>query len=895
MTKLGRTTILGAWSVLATLGVGAIGSCAALDDIEPGVCGNRVLDPGEDCDGHGSCAPPGEPAACHYTCNYASEASECPAGWSCGASNVCGRPSDKFQQAVELDRGGEAVVVADLDGDHIDDLAIASNTDRLLEATFFKPDLSVEAQTRVAVDEATVVGGHVNGDDRFDLLVGSEAGLSSLSSTSTDRALVGEAFTAFAFEAEGRLVAAPARAAGNDPLQPDLLQPDASIEAVLLNFPPSQTGLYLRNPYKNASTPLVASVVPPIEIAKIRGITRASLVDRPASQACDELAVARGDNDTITVFSFCDEAGDPAFGSPACEDDCVYPVALGGTPQGVYPAQLDADPETELLVPIGPEGGAATRLVVVERVGPYTYEARNTNALEGEAWLAALGAVVGAEDAPILLIADIDGDLEPDFVRSDGVFLSDTQVPFAGATPSYFRAGTPSDEAWVEAVVGDFDGSGALDVVGSTGLPDQDLDLLSSADLSYFNPRSLPTLGSTGALTVGDFDGDGADDLVVRERTAKVEVGNAAPCGETDDVVLRFGGAQGLEERRVLARLPGVEQMTAGRLPRLDKRDSIADFGLITRCSAGADDPGTLRIGVFFGAANRGVAAPFLLLDVIEEGEGPDALVPYVPRSFAVSRRAPLAAVVGERLEAYDPPGVEVEDVVVFVLETPNDVSFEQQHTIVLPDDESGDGAALRVAIGDFSGEGAESVAVVDAQQVHIVRDWAAFPAKTEEITDDLRSSIASFDLGLPGATVEVVVAADLNGDGAEELLVGGHDEAGPVLRVFFDVDGNATSIDVALEEGTSVSAIDLLGRAAGDGADLVVALSGWGARGFRWNGSSLDPTTFQFEMPDVVALGVGDVNGDQFDDVVLVAPDRTVVLPRRLSFLGDDPGEVVE
>ena len=57
----------GALVALAAVVSGA-GSCADLIDIDHDVCGNQILDPGEDCDGHddtsGSpCAAPGEPAS----------------------------------------------------------------------------------------------------------------------------------------------------------------------------------------------------------------------------------------------------------------------------------------------------------------------------------------------------------------------------------------------------------------------------------------------------------------------------------------------------------------------------------------------------------------------------------------------------------------------------------------------------------------------------------------------------------------------------------------------------------------------------------------------------------------------------------------------------------------
>ena len=67
-------------------------ACTAVPTIEAGICGNGVLDPGEDCDssfdlsGNASCAAPDEALACHYTCDGDSE---CPQNWSCGQDSQC--------------------------------------------------------------------------------------------------------------------------------------------------------------------------------------------------------------------------------------------------------------------------------------------------------------------------------------------------------------------------------------------------------------------------------------------------------------------------------------------------------------------------------------------------------------------------------------------------------------------------------------------------------------------------------------------------------------------------------------------------------------------------------------------------------------------------------------
>ena len=60
--------------------------CTDLPVITPGICGNGVLEPGEDCDGVGpegaACAAPDEAHGCELVCSEAA----CPTGWACGLS-----------------------------------------------------------------------------------------------------------------------------------------------------------------------------------------------------------------------------------------------------------------------------------------------------------------------------------------------------------------------------------------------------------------------------------------------------------------------------------------------------------------------------------------------------------------------------------------------------------------------------------------------------------------------------------------------------------------------------------------------------------------------------------------------------------------------------------------
>ncbi len=72
--------------------------CTDLPELSFDVCGNYVIDEGEDCDRHADspnvCAGPGEEHACHYTCSVTGSA--CPVGYGCGSDQLCRRASGTF-------------------------------------------------------------------------------------------------------------------------------------------------------------------------------------------------------------------------------------------------------------------------------------------------------------------------------------------------------------------------------------------------------------------------------------------------------------------------------------------------------------------------------------------------------------------------------------------------------------------------------------------------------------------------------------------------------------------------------------------------------------------------------------------------------------------------------
>ncbi len=902
--------LLGCGCVLLLIGVAA--SCSSLEDIELGVCGNGVLDPGEDCDGHekngAACGAPGAAGGCRYVCDFESEAPVCPdADYRCGATNICARAGDGLSLAADLEVGGESVVVSDLDGDRIADISVANGASRELVVSFLGAGAAIEAQQRVPVDSTVLAGGLLTSEDRGDLVVAPEGSLVSLSSQLDDRNLVGNA-SLFIELAPTRLVGVPARAL-LEVGDAELLEPDTVVGGVLLD-----NSVYYQNPF-SLEFP-TAGIIGAASVASedVTGLFTARFFPlAPGAERCDEVVLVRSDTRVLTVVPMC-VGGQPAGEWAACIEDegCAHSLELSALPFGVFPLQLDDDPESEIVVLSGSDEAPTLRVfqgVIGEAEPPIELTPPNPFPVHIEElvptaeqdWLGALAAAAGpGDETKLLRIALINEDADPDFVRSDGVYLSKRDPAAPGTSLAYFRAAEPSagDGGWVEAVVGDFGGDERLDVLASYGRVGADLDLSIGNGLSYMNPLAIGTAGAAVKLTVGDFDGDGRSDVVFRERATNDQAPNPS-CEEVDSLVVRFGaeGPAALGDVRVLARTSGIEDLVAGSLPRFDTNDSISDFATASRCVA-EDDASEEGITLFYGAVNRQVVAPKVLLDDLDNNEEEQKGVPYTPKAVTAFPSAPVIAALGEnRFEFVD--GAKPTDFALFVLESEAGEPLKRQHMALMGEaDHLGlSGEDFRIAVANVGGQ-TPLVVVADPKHIHLVPTWADLP-KASDI--DAGSALDAFST-IPiaeaeGLVINVVLAGDLTGDGVDDLVIGGTLDAKPFLRVHTDLaadPGSYEEVAIDSEAATAVTGAALLPRSAGPGeegggepVDLVVAVAGVGGVVIRFDGAFAVHDTLAFS--GVTAVGAGDVDGDQFADVVLVAPERARVFVRTQRYAGDE------
>lgn len=124
-------------------------ACQNLEPIDANVCGNRVLEPAnrEECDGEANCGTSDDDdAACRFTCSP-SEGLACPSGYGCGQDGICRQPSGTFEIVAEVDAPTLFLQAGDMDGDGRPDL-FRTGIDETA-AQFYDDDFALAAKTSI--------------------------------------------------------------------------------------------------------------------------------------------------------------------------------------------------------------------------------------------------------------------------------------------------------------------------------------------------------------------------------------------------------------------------------------------------------------------------------------------------------------------------------------------------------------------------------------------------------------------------------------------------------------------------------------------------------------------------------------------------------------------------
>jgi len=170
----GSHAILGLWTLLA------LSACESLPNLPDEVCGNGVIEVGEDCD---KAAVAG--FACDESCRVpCRDDLSCPPGWGCGVDDLCRQPAGELE-AIGAPSGltAETLIPADFDGDRRTDLLAIDGlrvSAAYLDVNGLLPDSADLAVQSVEDAPNLPAAGDLDGDGRADVVLRTRDGLSVL-------------------------------------------------------------------------------------------------------------------------------------------------------------------------------------------------------------------------------------------------------------------------------------------------------------------------------------------------------------------------------------------------------------------------------------------------------------------------------------------------------------------------------------------------------------------------------------------------------------------------------------------------------------------------------------------------------------------------------------------
>lgn len=561
--------------------------CTDLPAVPTGVCGNKVLEPGESCDtfpeqGENTrCGDPEGEHACRYVCT---EGAVCPLGWGCGSDGLCRRPQGRFaDEPVVSSFRSEFLEIGDPDGDGLPDL-LGLDRNRIHVLFQTEPrrfDAEYLQETRIPIGQPFV--GQVDSDGRTDVVVPTVLGLlvllgqedRTLLSRLYDTPIVAggsevsnvrvfsiqDRYSPFQLEqliitANGAIQVGDARDDRYELLPPWLDPADLPEEIASAPLP--------GDPSRNTFA-LWDRSGPEIALFRVEGML-------PALHRARLLATLQAPGEIDSGVFFTDVDGDGAIDIVAGVDDPEEPVtvAFAGTST---PAGSGFAPFCNLRFEIFTN--------VTGRFDPI-----------GDALLAT---------------GDFDGDGLADFVFGSGVLVSGGgPAPGCGlATRHYTVAAINLSTPWTDADLGDFNGDGSLDLIAAGDL--RQFDVLLGSGTGGFARRTILLDDVPVRIEAGEFDGDFVDDIAVVTE----------PDGAPGDLVsLVFGDPSGVFSKpRPVGRFGELVDMHPVQWSLdAESLDRIGDLLLTSRSFDAETD---LSVAIAFGSTSRQMFAPLTFNDAV--------------------------------------------------------------------------------------------------------------------------------------------------------------------------------------------------------------------------------------------------------------------------------------
>lgn len=808
-------------------------SCQAITDPPLGVCGNRVVEAGEDCDDPDdpACGSVKVAAACRFLCDDTG----CASGRSCGDDGVCRTPTGSFaaEAMVIEEAGARAIEVGDLDGDGRDDLIVPTVEvdSRDVKAIFVEVGADPVIVTLQESIVETVAVGDLSGDGRADVLMVPESGPTPAPGAATRLSLwTGQADRSFALSHFATL-----RSSGSGGR---LLAPTTAPDRVLELVTPTLTRWWSSQEVVAVDVPAIGAGGPGLGVAiAVRDLDGGSCVSELGSVVVSpEVAFATAGEDAVRVVSSCGGGG--SF-TPRAPVRLPQGRRLGGG--GAFFAIGDLDERVDLLAQ--DDAGAVW---LAHGVGDGSFHgSAAVPASDGDDQFDVvpfLPAIKGAGD--LLAAADYDDDGRLELVTR-AAYLPAPELCTVDACEQ-----RPWPESLVHAVTVDINRDGALDVATAE---DDTLTIFLGGPVNPqdFEAHAIEFRGPVGEIVVGDLNRDTIEDI------AFTEVDEDISDGAGQWIVVLYGGNAGSWTFERFGPFVGIEALVVERGVTMVVRVADAqerpagafirpgfgehDFGLVARTPVLVRTDPSLAPGL--GAVALGVSS----------GETREALVHF---GFASGILSPHDVIAGDALELGPGGGVDA---------------------LTLAIDGDGDGVDELLVFGrGVGGAGQVWLARLDrgAQRWGIDATFEHGPGFARQAND--RFALPGPPGGGPGSDAAV---GDVDGDGDVDVLVT-TDAPQPAVVVLRNDGGSFSSggaLTLAGPAEFQVARIEAWHADAAGVARWLVA----GADGVGVAQIDLDAATItverRFEEPTRVLAAV-DVDGDGLRDLVYATDEEIVV-----------------
>jgi hypothetical protein len=850
----GRAVTCACWLLLAAL-VG----CSQLPQIDADVCGNIVLESGEDCDGFAShalaCRPPGTIGQCHMDCSPADDGSRvaCPTGWGCDPDHVCRKVAGEYRALPERVLGNAwALSAGDFDGDGREDV-LASARPSAFGITKFRVH-------RFDQDGALVQSWISSA------LLGTPTPFRTADGAHSDVAYArGGGVGVMSGEPNGTLLSAPLPSyflehtdARILPVLDDRIHDSAAV--LVLASRNGVDGIY-RQSQTSEHIELAAELPAGLDQLAAEPLYVYLREDRTRYPCRDVVLAYRGARE-LSIYAPCEIN---PFSGDVDWLDAPEAVSLALDPPapisaGLLTADLDGDGHIDIMV--GSEHGPYAAYGDGNSFGPLQpYDV----------------IVVGRTAATAMPLAagDLTGDGIAELVLPDAVVLADATL---GARDLRYidEFGVPG-LSWTEALIADFNRDGHPDAVAASS-HDVDIDFLNGTSSRALNPASITTDRPVEHIAVGDFDGDFFNDLAFVQRSTSP--------GALEEVSVAYGDSSGPPGPPVtIARLEDVRQISPFSAGTENAATHMALFYRLD----GEDGERGSALALITASSDRALSSVIELSTFSEDAalSTAHAIAIALGAFLQPGQTDAISLALGLSLD-----GAESDELWLLP-----DINARRGNTLRLgwgfagitplyPADDSTLELAAAMAAGDLDGDGIDELllSAPDSSGERCVLSSARIaPAEPNRL-----QLAAQVTLDQPCVRSVQLSAVDLDADGDQDVMLAlGSEDARKLVVLWGDGSGklNAERMSTLTPAGASVQAFTTFRTQAGAPLELAYTTvsearrlrAGKDARSFEDGGQLI-------ALEQGSGITTADVDGDGVSDLVVADEGALRVLHAELE-----------